>query len=48
MNKTELFVQGVLKPAFKEYMKFVEQNPKIDIISVIQLKNESILLTYKD
>ncbi|WP_144235594.1 acetate CoA-transferase [Planomicrobium okeanokoites] len=48
MNKTELFKEGLVKSAANQYRTFIEQNPEITIISVIPLKNENILLTYKD
>lgn len=48
MNKTELFKDGMMKSAAIQYISFIERNPDITIISVIALKNENILLTYKD
>ncbi|WP_211656163.1 MULTISPECIES: hypothetical protein [Planococcus] len=48
MNKTEYFKQGMINSAMRDYMKFIEANQNIVIISVNVLKEDSILLTYKE
>lgn len=48
MNKTEYFKQGMINSAMRDYMKFVDVNQDIVIISVNVLKDDSILLTYKE
>ena len=48
MNKTEYFKQGMINSAMRDYKKFIEANQNIVIISVNVLKEDSILLTYKE
>lgn len=48
MLKTKIFIgAGTLSSVIK-YQKFIENNQHIEILSVNILKNDHVLLTYKE
>lgn len=48
MLKTKIFIGAGTLGSVTKYQKFIEDNQHIEIISVNILKNDHVLLTYKE